>query len=50
MAQDLEKSKAGKQLVAQTPAGKIVDYSKAGPIFAAALADINRRLGKVEGK
>ena len=50
MAQDLEKSVVGKDLVKDTPNGKMVDYSKAGgPIFAA-LADLNERLKKTEGK
>lgn len=49
MAQDLEKTEAGSQLVNDTPEGKVVDYSKAGPHILASLADINKRLKKMEG-
>ncbi len=49
MAQDLEKTDAGSQLVTDTPEGKVVDYSKSGPHMMASLANLNQRLKKVEG-
>lgn len=49
MAQDLEKSKAGSRLVVDTPEGKVVDYGKSGPVTFASLADLNKRLRKLEG-
>lgn len=48
MAQDLEKTKAGQALVADTPEGKMVDYSKAGPILMATDAMLNERMNKME--
>ncbi len=48
MAQDLEKSELGAQLVEDTPEGKVVDYSKAGPLMLASLAELNERLRKIE--
>lgn len=50
MAQDLEKTAAGAKLVMDTKEGKMVDYSKAGPAILASLAEINKRLKKVEDK
>lgn len=48
MAQDVEKEVP--QMVKNTPEGKYLDYNKAGgPIFAS-LADIHKRLKKVEGE
>jgi hypothetical protein len=50
MAQDIEKDVP--QMVEDTPEGKMVDYSPAkagGPIFAS-LADIHKRVRKLEGK
>ncbi len=49
MSQDLEKSEIGSQLVHDTPEGKVVDYGKAGPHMMAALADLNKRIKKIEG-
>lgn len=49
MAQDLEKSPVGKSLVEDTPDGKMVDYSKSGPVMMAALANLHGRMRKVEG-
>lgn len=49
MAQDLEKTDAGSKLVSDTPEGKVVDYSKSGPHLMASIADLNKRLKKVEG-
>jgi len=49
MAQDLEKSDIGKQMVTDTPNGKVVDYAQGmAPLFAA-IAELNERtkhLGK----
>jgi len=50
MAQDLEKSKLGKEFVKDTEQGKVVDYGKMASTMAASLADISKRLDKVEGK
>lgn len=50
MAQDLEKAgPVGKRMVFDTPVGKVVDYGKGLPAMLASLAEINRRLEKVEG-
>lgn len=48
IAQDLEKSKPGKELVEETPKGKVVDFNKAGGTIFAALANINKRLKELE--
>lgn len=50
MAQDLEKTPAGKMIVEDTPEGKMVDYNKAGGPLFASLANLNERLQKLEGK
>jgi hypothetical protein len=50
MAQDLEKTPAGRNLVENTPDGKMVDYSKAGPTMLAAIADLHKRTKALEGK
>lgn len=50
MAQDLEKSDLGKQMVTDTPNGKVVDYAQGmAPLFAA-IAELNKRTKKLEGK
>jgi hypothetical protein len=49
MAQDLEKTAAGSQLVHDTPEGKVVDYGKAGPHILASLANLNKRMKKIGG-
>jgi hypothetical protein len=49
MAQDLEKSKAGRGAVLDTPGGKMVDGAKASTLALAALANLNDRLKKLEG-
>lgn len=49
MAQDLEKTDTGAQMVSDSPDGKVVDFSKAGPSVLASLADINDRLRAIEG-
>jgi hypothetical protein len=50
MAQDLEKTSAGADLVEDTADGKVVDYSRSGPLHTAALANLHHRLKKLEGK
>lgn len=48
MAQDLEKSSAGKQLVQDTPMGKKIDYANAGGHIFSALANIHQRVKGLE--
>jgi len=48
MAQDIEKG--APQAIVNTPEGKVVDYDKLGGPILAALASVNERLNKVEGK
>lgn len=50
MAQDLEKSNKGKDLVINTQHGKMVDINKGISAALAGLARLNERLEKVEGK
>lgn len=50
MAQDLEKSKLGKESVKNTPNGKIVDYDNLGPKMMASIANLNERLKNIEKK
>lgn len=50
MAQDLEKTAIGRQMVIDTPAGKLVDYGKGFGAMLAAQAHLNERLNKVESK
>lgn len=50
MAQDLEKSKIGKDMVSDSDEGKQVDMKKAVPATLAAVADIMKRIKKLEGK
>lgn len=50
MAQDLEKSKAGKEAVIDTDEGKIVDYDSLQPKMLAALASLNEKVNKLESK
>ena len=50
MAQDLEKSKLGKQMVQDGPEGKMVDYGQGmAPLFAA-IAELDKRTKKIEKK
>lgn len=50
MAQDLEKSELGKQMVTDTENGKVVDFAQGmAPLFAA-IAELNKRTKKLEGK
>lgn len=48
MAQDLERSRAGRRAVVETPEGKAVDFGELAPTLTASLARLNQRLRKVE--
>jgi hypothetical protein len=48
MAQDMERSPEGKAVVLDTPRGKMIDHAKALSFALAGLANLNRRLDKVE--
>lgn len=50
MAQDLEKSPLGAEMVKDTPDGKVVDYGKGFGTLLAGLGDVNNRLKALEGK
>jgi endosialidase-like protein len=50
MAQDLERSTAGKRIVDDTPEGKMLDINKALSAALAASARLNERVRKLEGK
>lgn len=50
MAQDLEKSSMGKDMVENTPEGKVVDYGRGFGAMLAAQAHLNERLNKLEKK
>jgi hypothetical protein len=50
MAQDAEKSALGKSFVEETPEGKMIDGKKALGVMLAGLANINKRIQKLEGK
>lgn len=50
MAQDLERSDAGRRLVVETPVGKGVDVNKAVSAALAAAARLHRRVADLEGK
>lgn len=50
MAQELEKSELGKQMVIDTPNGKMVDYGKGFGTILAAQAMLNKRLNELESK
>ena len=50
MAQDLEKSKLGKEAVQDTEAGKVVDYDNLEPKMLASIAALNKRLKELESK
>jgi hypothetical protein len=49
MAQELEKSELGKQMVMDTPNGKAVDYQRSMGTLVSALASLNKRLDSMEG-
>lgn len=48
MAQDLEKTPVGKQMVIDTPEGKMVDYGKGYGAVLAAMSNLHERLKKIE--
>lgn len=48
MAQDLERSKAGRRAVVDTPRGKMVDGARLATAIAATLPGIHKRLRKLE--
>lgn len=48
MAQELEKSKLGQDMVVNTPEGKMVDYARGAGTYLAAAAMLHKRLKKVE--
>ena len=48
MAQDLEKTEIGKQMVADTPQGKVVDYAQGLAALFASIANVNKRVNKLE--
>lgn len=50
MAQELEKSEAGKAAVQDTPQGKMVDYGKLMGVNTAALAYLNEEVNKLKGE
>jgi hypothetical protein len=50
IAQDLEKTKLGNQMVKDTPQGKMVDFGQGFANLLAAQAELNERLKKIEGK
>lgn len=50
MAQDLERSAAGKRVVHETPEGKMLDVNKALSAALAGVARVNERLRKVEAR
>ncbi len=49
MAQDLERSEAGKQIVSETSIGKMLDVNKALSAALASSARLNERVRKLEG-
>lgn len=50
MAQELEQTDLGKDMVQDTPDGKIVDYGKGFGTLLAGMADVNKRLSAIEGR
>lgn len=50
MAQDLEKSDAGKSIVFEQNGFKMIDVAKASGLILASLANIHHRLKKIEGE
>lgn len=50
MAQDLEKSQIGQQMVTDTPDGKVVDYGQGFSAMMAGLAEMNKKIKKLEKK
>jgi hypothetical protein len=50
MAQDLEESSIGKQMVSDTPSGKVVDYGQGFSALMASIAELNKKVSKIEKK
>ena len=50
MAQDIEKTALGKNLIIETPEGKMVNYAKAGGTMLGAAAMLNDRMNDMESK
>jgi len=50
MAQELEQTDLGADMVQDTPDGKIVDYGKGFGTLLAGMADVNKRLSAIEGR
>lgn len=50
MAQDLEKSKVGREVVGDTPVGKMLDLNRSVGLSLAGVADLNERIRKLEGQ
>lgn len=50
LAQDLERSEAGRTMVKETSRGKMVDGGQAALAGLAAAADLNRRVARLEGR
>lgn len=48
MAQELEKTELGKQMVVDTPEGKVVDYGKGFGTMLASMATLNERTSELE--
>lgn len=50
MAQDIEKTRAGKAIVRDTPRGKMIDGGRLAAALAAAMPGIDKRISKLERK
>lgn len=50
MAQELEQTELGANMVEDTPDGKVVDYGKGFGAILAGMADVNARLNAIEGR
>lgn len=50
MAQDLEKSSIGKQMVVDTPNGKVVDYGQGFSAMMASIAELDKKVSKMQKK
>lgn len=50
MAQELEQTELGADMVQDTPDGKVVDYGKGFGTLLAGMADVNKRLSAIEGR
>lgn len=49
MAQELEKSEIGKQMVVNTPEGKGIDFGKSMATLLSAIASVNKRIDSMDG-